>query len=73
MLFMLVTECFIAMLKLADGRELLKPLCRAPIKQRASLYANDAVIFISLVAQDLILIRDILSLFDRDLGLTANY
>lgn len=73
MLFVLVMECFSAMIKMAENRGLLQPLRPATIKERASLYADDVVVFLSPVAQDLILIREILSLFQGASSLASNY
>jgi hypothetical protein len=47
MLFVLVMECFSAMIKLADSRGLFTPLRPRSIKQRVSLYADDVVVFLS--------------------------
>jgi hypothetical protein len=72
MLFVLVMECFNAMVKVADSRGLFCPLRRRSIKQRVSLYADDVVIFLSLVVLDLVMIRAILDLFRQASGLATN-
>lgn len=73
MLFVLVMECFHALIKAADDRELFQPLGRDMIRFRASLYADDLVAFFSPVAQDLIIIREILSLFEKATCIATNY
>jgi hypothetical protein len=72
MLFVLVMECFSALIKLAEARGLFSPLRPSSIRQRVSLYADDVVVFISHVASDLTLIIEILALFYRATGLATN-
>jgi hypothetical protein len=72
MLFVLVMECFNAMIKVADSRGLFCPLRPRSIKQRVSLYADDVVVFLSPVVLDLVMIREILDLFRQASGLATN-
>ena len=72
MLFVLVMECFSAMIKLADSRGLFSPLHSRSIKQRVSLYAGDVVVFLSPVVLDLVMIREILDLFRQVTELATN-
>jgi hypothetical protein len=72
MLFVLVMECFNAMIKVADSRGLFCPLRPRSIKQRVSLYADDVVVFLSPVVLDLVMIRAILDLFRQASGLATN-
>jgi hypothetical protein len=72
MLFVLVLECFNTMIKLADVEGFLRPLWPSSIKQRVSLYADDVVVFLSLLELDLTMIREILVLFRRVTGLATN-
>jgi hypothetical protein len=55
--------------KLADSRGLFSPLRPHSIKQQVSLYADDVVIFLSLVVLDLVMTRVILDLFRQALRL----
>jgi hypothetical protein len=72
MLFVLVMECFSAMIKLADSRGLFSPLRPHSIKQRVSLYADDVVVFLSPVVLNLVMIRAILDLFLQASMLATN-
>jgi hypothetical protein len=72
MLFVLVMECFSAMIKLTDSRGLFSPLRPRSIKQRVSLYADDVVIFLFPAVLDLIMIRAILDLFRQASRLVIN-
>jgi hypothetical protein len=72
MLFVLVMECFSAMIKVADSKGLFCPLRPHSIKQRVSLYADDVVVFLSPVMLDLVMIRAILDLFRQASGLATN-
>jgi hypothetical protein len=72
MLFVLVMECFSAMIMLANSRGLFSPLRPRSIKQRVSLSADDVVIFLSPVVLDLVMIRAILDLFHQASGLATN-
>ena len=60
-----------AILKLADSRGLLRQL-HPKINERAFMYADDVVIFLSPEQQDLILIRVILDIFAGASGLKTN-
>jgi hypothetical protein len=72
MLFVLVMEVVNAMISAADARGVLQPLPTPRIRSRASLYADDLVIFLSPVASDLRCIREILCLFADATGLVTN-
>ena len=63
LLFVLVMEVLNALLKLADERWLLQTL-HPMIKERAFMYEDDAMIFLSRVQQNLILTRGILEIFN---------
>jgi hypothetical protein len=73
MLFVLVMECFSALVTTAEARELFFPLGMSTIEHRISLYADDVVVFVSPVETDLLLIKAILDLFFRATGLVANF
>jgi hypothetical protein len=72
MLFVLVMECFIALVITAEAHGFFLPLGMSAIKHCISLYADDVVIFVSPVETDL-LIKDILDLFFRATGLLTNF
>jgi hypothetical protein len=72
MLFVLVMECLSAMIKLTDSSGLFSPPHPRSIKQRVSLYTDDAVVFLSPVVLDLVMIREILDLLCRVSGLGTN-
>ena len=71
LLFVLVMEGLNALLKLADVRGLLQVL-HPKIKERAFMYADDVVIFLSPNQQDLVLTRGILEIFAGASGLKTN-
>lgn len=73
MLFVLVIECFNAMLRKADECDLFSPLDRPRVKYRASLYADDMVVFLTPVPHDLVAIRELLNCFGHASGLATNY
>jgi hypothetical protein len=73
MLFVLVMECFSALITTAEAEGLFLPLGTSAIKHCISLYADDVVVFVSLVKTDLLLIRSILVLFFRATALVANF
>jgi len=60
-----------ALLKLEDSRGLLQIL-HPKIKERAFMYVDDVVIFLSPVQQDLVLTRAILEIFAGASGLKTN-
>lgn len=72
MLFVLVMEALNALIRRADELELLTPLGHNAIKSRASLYADDLVVFLHPAQQDLGLMRSILQLFAGAFGLHTN-
>lgn len=73
MLFVLVMECFQAMINTVDDHGMFEPLGRDSIKFRVSLYADDVVAFFSPITKYLFMIKEILSLFEKATGLAANY
>jgi hypothetical protein len=73
MLFVLVMECFHALIRKANSRDLLQELGRNNFSFHASLYTDDVVAFFSLIELDLQVIKGVLSLFEKASGLAANY
>jgi hypothetical protein len=73
MIFMLLMECFNALITTAEAWGLMLLLGTSAIKHHISLYADDVIIFVSLVKTDLLLIRSILDLFFRATGLVAKF
>jgi hypothetical protein len=73
MLFVLVMECFSALVTTVKAHGLFLPLGMSEIKHRISLYADDVVVFVSPVETDLLLIKAILDLFFRATDLVANF
>jgi len=71
LLFVLVMEGLNALLRVAESRRLLTPL-HHKIKERTFMYADDVVIFLSPVQQDLALTRAILEIFAGASGLKTN-
>ncbi|WVZ68209.1 hypothetical protein U9M48_017172 [Paspalum notatum var. saurae] len=72
MLFVLVMDVLNALVNLADADGLFTPLARPAIRCRASLYADDLVIFVRPIRKDLLLLRSILDLFAGCSGLCSN-
>ena len=71
LLFVLVMEALNALFALADSRHLLRSL-HPKIMDRAFLYADDVVIFLTPDQQDLTLTRGILEIFAGASGLKTN-
>jgi hypothetical protein len=71
-LFVLTMEALNCIFRLADVHGLLKPLQPTSIKFRLSLYADDLVIFLSPIAQDLMSVRTIMDTFAGASGLQTN-
>jgi len=71
LLFVLVMEALNALFALADSRHLLRSL-HPKIMDRAFLYADDVVIFLTPDQQDLTLTRGILKIFAGASGLKTN-
>ena len=69
--FVLVMECLNTLLKLAEERGLFRAL-HPKIKERAFMYADDVIIFLSPQQQDLVLTRGILEIFAGASGLRTN-
>ncbi|WVZ69147.1 LOW QUALITY PROTEIN: hypothetical protein U9M48_017983 [Paspalum notatum var. saurae] len=72
MLFVLVMGVLNALIKLAEEIGLLSPLGQQAIRSRASLYADDLVIFVRPARQDLLALRSILDVFAGCSGLCPN-
>ncbi len=73
MLFILVMDVLNAMLCKASNSGSFLPLNDRAIRHRASLYADDLVLFLSPVRQDLEFIQGILSVFGAASGLRTNF
>lgn len=71
-LFVLVMEVLKALFAEADRRGVLTPLPTTSIRYRASVYADDLVIFVAPSARDFACICDILRLFAGASGLETN-
>jgi hypothetical protein len=56
LLFLLMMEFLSAMIRQGDAWLIFAPLGTQPLHNHASLYANDLIIFLSLIEQDLRLI-----------------
>jgi hypothetical protein len=72
MLFLLVMEVLSALIRRADEWQLLQGLGIHNIPHRASLYADDLILFIRPCAPDLQVMRLIFSLFEGASGLGCN-
>nr|ABA95403.1 retrotransposon protein, putative, unclassified [Oryza sativa Japonica Group] len=73
MLFILVMDVLNALLRKASDSGGFLPLNYRAIRHRASLYADDLVLFLSPVRQDLEFIQGILSVFGAASGLRTNF
>jgi hypothetical protein len=69
MLFILVMDVLCYMVKKASDEGLLQPLARWALPHRISLYADDVVIFLCPLANDIGITLDILQLFGDASGL----
>jgi hypothetical protein len=65
-------ECFSALITTAEERGLFLPLGAPTIKHQISLYVDDVVVFVLPVEHKLLLIKAVLDLFFKDMGLAAN-
>lgn len=72
LLFVIVMEVLNAMIAKVDRRAVLAPLPGSASSCRASVYADDLVVFLSPSTQDFNCIRQILDLFAGASGLTTN-
>lgn len=72
MLFVIAMEALNAMFTVADSLHLFTQLRPSSIQFRASLYADDVVVFVVPVEQDLKLCRTMLDLFAGASGLATN-
>jgi hypothetical protein len=71
-LFIIVMELLNALIAKADRRALLTPLPENGIRYRASIYADDLVIFLAPFTQDFCCIRQILEMFAGTSRLATN-
>lgn len=71
-LFIIVMELLNALIAEADRRALLTPLPENGIRYRASIYADDLVIFLAPFTQDFCCIRQILEMFAGTSRLATN-
>jgi hypothetical protein len=65
--------CFNVMINTVEERGLFLPLGSPTIKHHISLYVDDVVIYISSVEHDLVLVKAILHLFFKAMGVVANF
>jgi hypothetical protein len=72
MLFLLIMEVLHGLFCLADRCSLFKALGVRCIPHRTPIYADDIVMFLSPVEQDLKLARDIFDIFEGASGLACN-
>ena len=72
LLFVLVMDVLNAMICEADRQGQLLPLFGSKIKFRASIYADDLVIFLAPVVHDFTCMRQILEAFEGASGLATN-
>ncbi|WVZ78948.1 hypothetical protein U9M48_026585 [Paspalum notatum var. saurae] len=72
MLFVLVMDILNALIKLADAAGMFSSRGHQAIRCRASLYADDLVIFVRPTRQDLLALRSILDVFAGCSGLCSN-
>ena len=72
LLFVVVMEVINAMIQEADCQEQLTPLYGSKIKFRASIYADDLVIFLAPEVLDFSCMRQILEAFEGASGLATN-
>lgn len=72
MLFVISMEVLNALILRADTDGLLTPIGHSAITFRASFYADDMVIFIKPLRQDMLLLLAILDVFEKASGLKAN-
>lgn len=72
MLFVIAMEALNSLILEADRRRALTPLPGGVIKHRASLYADDLVVFVAPDAEDLQCLLQILNLFVGTSGLVTN-
>jgi hypothetical protein len=72
MLFILTMEVLNALFRKADVWSLFKPLGARGICHRASLYADDLVVFVAPETRDLHLLHGILFVFEEAFGLACN-
>ncbi|WVZ61528.1 hypothetical protein U9M48_011389 [Paspalum notatum var. saurae] len=72
MLFVLVMDVLNSMIDLADSEGLFSSLGHEDIRCRASLYADDLVVFIKPTRRDVLVLRAILDIFAGSSGLCMN-
>lgn len=71
-LFVLVMEALNGLIRYADEHGFFAPLPQAAAQCRASLYADDMVLFISPLPGDVAVLREILRIFGQASGLFTN-
>jgi hypothetical protein len=72
MLFLLVMEVLSTLIQKADQWAIFQQLGTNTIPQRASFYAYDLILFVSLEEQDLQTLRNIFEVFEGATGLGCN-
>jgi hypothetical protein len=72
MFFILVMDVLGSLISKAENDSVLKPLAPRTLKHRVSFYADDVVLFLQPVAEDINLVLDILRLFGEASGLHNN-
>lgn len=72
LLFVIIMDVLNALIEEADRRRALSPLPGQVIKHRASIYADDLVLFLNPSPADFTCIREILELFEGASGLSCN-
>jgi hypothetical protein len=72
MLFLLVMEALSGLIHRVEAWSLLQPLPSCLIPYRASLYADDLILFLNPVATDLQFFKCILTMFENASGLDYN-
>lgn len=72
MLFVIVMDVLNALIRLAESQGKFSPLGHSAIRSRVFLYADGIAIFAVPVAEDLLLLKEILSMFGDASGLFTN-
>jgi hypothetical protein len=72
MLFILVMEPLNWLLQLATSEGLLSPINSRMAKLRTSMYADDAVVFVNLIKEEVQVVVGILQIFGNASGLITN-
>jgi hypothetical protein len=72
MLFIIVMDVLSSLFVKAENEGLLQPFAKGVPGQRPSLYADDVALFITPVNEELLITKDILSIFGEVSGLQTN-